>query len=94
MARKLYDLAVKTGSYTDRDGNEKSRYLNIGAVFEGEKGPYAVMSATFSPAGVPRKDGSDSIMVSLFAPREEGQGQQKQKAPPRHNNFDDESIPF
>lgn len=68
---KLYDLAVKTGEY-EKDGQRKNRYKNIGAMWEGrswdgEPGePYITLDASFNPAGVPRKEGSDSIFISLF----------------------------
>ena len=38
MARKIYDLVATVGTYTDKQGNEKKRYVNVGAVFEGDKG--------------------------------------------------------
>ena len=38
MAIKRYDVVAVTGSYTDRNGVEKRRYLNCGAVFETDKG--------------------------------------------------------
>jgi hypothetical protein len=38
MAIKRYDVVAVTGSYTDRNGVEKRRYMNCGAVFETEKG--------------------------------------------------------
>lgn len=70
MAQKKYDLAVKTGSY-EKNGETKSRYQNIGAVFQGENGPYIVLNRFFNPAGVPFKEGSDSIIVSCFEPRDQ-----------------------
>ena len=36
--KKKYDAVVVTGKYTDRNGVEKKRYLNVGVVLEGEKG--------------------------------------------------------
>ena len=38
MATKKYDVVAVTGTYKDRDGNEKKRYLNVGVVFESDKG--------------------------------------------------------
>jgi hypothetical protein len=38
MAIKRYDVVAVTGSYTDRNGVEKRRYMNCGAIFETEKG--------------------------------------------------------
>lgn len=35
---KKYDVVAITGKYTNRDGVEKNRYLNCGAVFETDKG--------------------------------------------------------
>lgn len=38
MAQPIYDACASVGEYTDREGNRKSRYVKIGAVFQGEKG--------------------------------------------------------
>ena len=38
MAIKRYDVVAVTGSYIDRNGQERRRYMNCGAVFETEKG--------------------------------------------------------
>ncbi|WP_413581114.1 hypothetical protein [Bdellovibrio sp. HCB288] len=60
---KTHDLAVKVGEY--QKGNEtKGRYLNIGAVMEGQNGPYLLINKTFNPAGI--QDGKESILVSMF----------------------------
>ena len=72
---KLYDLAVKIGEY-EKDGQTKNRYKNIGAMWEGQEWngqpgtPYIRLDALFNPAGVPRKEGSDSIIVTLFKPKD------------------------
>ena len=34
-----YEVTAITGKYTDRDGNEKSRYAKLGVVIEGRNGP-------------------------------------------------------
>ena len=64
---KLYDLVVKTGEYTDGQGNTKGRYENIGAVMRNENGQFAMLKKTFNPAGVPSD--RDTIMVSMFEPK-------------------------
>lgn len=39
MAAKLvYDAVATIGKYTDKQGNEKKRYLSVGKVFESEGG--------------------------------------------------------
>jgi len=68
--KKVYDLAVKTGSY-EKNGETKNRYENIGAVMEGENGQFMFLKRSFNPAGVPFKDGSESIIVSMFEPKKE-----------------------
>lgn len=89
MAKKLYDLAVKTGSYTDREGAEKGRWQNIGAVMQGDDGnAFLMLAAWFNPAGVPRKDGSESILVSCFKP-EPKDGQQTQSRSPAPRSHGD-----
>lgn len=68
MAKK-YDLAVKVGSYTDRDGKEKNKWQNIGVVLDGKYGPYILLNRSFNPAGVPCDPSSDVISVSMFEPK-------------------------
>lgn len=106
MPIKIYDLAVKTGSYTDRQSGEtKNRYENIGAVMQSDDGSkFMMLKRTFSPAGVPHKDGSDAILVSLFAPKDRdgapraaptvgGAGQQRRPhTPPPQDSFRDDPI--
>ncbi len=65
---KTHDLAVKIGTY-ELEGKVKNRYLNIGAVFSGEKGTYMLLNKTFNPAGVMDERGGASIIVSMFEPK-------------------------
>lgn len=85
MARKLYDLAVKTGEYQDREGNKKGRWQNVGAVMQGDDGGKFVMLAKwFNPAGVPDLSGKggESILLSMFEPRQsDGEPRQQQNQP-------------
>ena len=66
-----YELAVKTGSYTDKAGNEKARWLNVGHLHQHEGRRYITLSRTFNPAGVPvRSEGDDRVFISCFEPKE------------------------
>jgi hypothetical protein len=69
---KIYDLAVKTGSYQDRNtGQEKGRYKNVGSVLKMEDGGKMILlDRSFNPAGVPFKEGSDQIVISMFEPKD------------------------
>ena len=65
-----YELAVKTGSYTDKAGNEKSRWQNVGHLHTHEGRRYITLSRTFNPAGVPaRNEGDDRVFISCFEPK-------------------------
>lgn len=100
MATKKYDAVVKTGEYTDRSGQTKARYENIGTVMVGDNGPYLILKRTFNPAGVPNPDNRDSLLVSFFEPRDEQQqaprpqASRPQAAPASAGNVKDDDIPF
>ena len=74
MATKLYDLVVKTGEYTS-NGETKGRYENVGSMMQGDKGQFLILKRTFNPAGVANPDNKDSIIVSCFEPKDQGQQQ-------------------
>lgn len=38
MAQKKYDVVAVTGQYTDKNGQEKNRYMNCGVVLSTDKG--------------------------------------------------------
>ena len=83
MAKKIKDLAVKTGSYTDNNGTEKGRYMGCGALMEGDDGNQFIMLNRFiNYSALPRKQGSESVLISVFDLRDRdaapsGNGQQR-----------------
>ena len=93
---KKYDLAVKTGSYQDNQGQTKNRYQNIGAVMQGDNGPFILLDPLINLAAVPREPGKDRVMVSCFEPKVEGaQSAPQQRAPQqRRSDIPDDDIPF
>lgn len=85
MKRK-YDIVAITGTYTDRDGNEKKEYTNIGVVLEGDKGLSIKLKTV--PVGW---DG----WANCYEPKEQdqkpaGRGQQRRGS----SDFDDGNPPF
>ena len=85
---KKYDVVAVTGKYQDRDGNEKSRYMNIGAVINTRNGFMLKLE------GVPV--GWDG-WAYLNEPKErDGQAPQRQQRAPAKpaDDFDTDSIPF
>ncbi len=76
-ARKKYDLAVVTGTYTDNSGAQKNRYQNVGAVMEKEDGgTFIMLERWFNPAGVPNPDNRSNLLLSMFPPKDQQQQQQ------------------
>ena len=68
--KKIYDLAVKTGEYTNQYGETKGRWLNVGQVMQDDNGgKFILLSRAFNPAGVEVKPGRDSVILSLFEPK-------------------------
>jgi len=102
MAKK-FDLVVKVGEYTDNQGQTKGRFKNVGVMMEGDKGPYILLDRTFNPAGVGGNEGRESIIVSLYEPKQEGGQQsagQQQHSQQKSNGYQsqakqlDDFVPF
>ena len=70
--KKTHDIVVSVGKYTNKEGKEKNRYINVGSKMEGDKGSFMLLNRTFNPAGVPNPDNRDSIILSVFEVKEEG----------------------
>jgi hypothetical protein len=105
MARKIYDLAVAVGQYSDRDGQTKARWQTVGVMMEREDGGrFILLERTFNPAGVVNPDGRETLLISMFPPKQRDGGypqpapaaqsyHQPAPAPATGAQFDDE-IPF
>ena len=99
-AKKIRELVVKTGSYRDRDGNEKPRWKNVGSLMESEDGgKFILLDTTFNPAGVPNPDNRDNVLISIFEMKDNDGGQRQQSAPaqrqsPPPADISDSDIPF
>ena len=94
---KKYDLVVKVGEYTDGQGQTKGRFKNVGVMMEGDNGPYLLLDRTFNPAGVGGNEGRESIIVSLYEPKD-GVGQQQAPAAKsggyKARDLDGDDVPF
>jgi hypothetical protein len=96
---KKYDAAVKVGEYM-LDGEKKGRYLNVGAVMQGDNGLYLILDRTFNPAGVPNPEGRSNVIVSFFEPKEQAPRGNARPAAQRpapkqvEPDFQDDDIPF
>lgn len=69
MATKIKDAAVVTSKYTF-NGQEKSRQTNVGALFQNDDGSmFLSLNAFFNFSALPRKEGSDRVIIGLFEPK-------------------------
>lgn len=96
MARKTHDIVAKVGEYTDRQGQTKPSYKNVGALMQGDNGPFLMLDRTFNPAGMPI-DGRGNVILSCFEPRQQdGQqngGQRQQDSGTRYQTGYDAQKP-
>jgi hypothetical protein len=73
--RKLFDVTVKTGEYTTKDGAVKGRYQTVGSVVETKDGRQVILlSRWFNPAGVPDARNGETILLGMYEPREPREG--------------------
>lgn len=82
MAKIKYNITVKVGSYTDKEGNTKGRYKTVGAVMEKDDGSrFGLIDPTFNFAAIRREDGRDMVLVSFMEPKDkEDKPKQQQEA--------------
>jgi hypothetical protein len=75
-ARKIKDIAVKTGEYTDRQGQTKGRWQNVGALMKNDDNSvFIILERWFNPAGAPDPQGRGSVLLSCFDLRDDGPAQ-------------------
>ena len=77
---KKFDIAVVTGEYQS-GGQTKKRWQNIGVVMENDNGMFLLLDPIINLAAIPRQEGKDRVMASLFEPRDEGQQRQQAASP-------------
>ena len=66
---KLYEITVVSGKYKNKDGVEKSRYINIGSVLETKNGPMLKLDT------IPLMDGGWNGLAYMNTPKpKEDQG--------------------
>lgn len=71
MSKRKYDVVARVGKYTAEDGTEKTRFQRVGAVLEGDRGPYLLIERWFNPVGA-SEDGKPCFL-GLYPPGERDQ---------------------
>lgn len=72
----LFKVSATAGKYTDKDGNEKNRYVDMGVVMETKNGPMLKIEAV--PVGW---DG----WAYLNEPKAREEGERQERARPARN---------
>ena len=90
-----YDLCVKSGTYTDRNGNEKTNWENIGVMFD-DGSRYILLKPYINLAGFPREEGRNHLIVSVFDHSEQrgGRNTEREDVFNADAQANEEPIPF
>ena len=71
MTRKTHNLVIPEGQYTDKNGQTKTNWTTIGAMFETDNGRrFITIKRTFSPAGVAldeKGSNRENVIINLFS---------------------------
>lgn len=82
--KKVYDAVCTIGKYTNNKGEEKNRYITVGAVLEGDNG-----GLSLKLDAVPTNFNG---YINFYVPKEEMK-EKPAKETAKSNSFDDD-IPF
>lgn len=68
--KRTKDLAVRVGTYNNKSGETKNKYVQVGTQMEDEDGKkFLLIDPTFNFAGVKLDDGKNKVLVSMFDPK-------------------------
>ena len=100
MPKKIKDAAVVTSKYTF-NGQEKSHWTNVGALFQNDDGSmFLSLNAFFNFSALQRKEGSDRVIIGLFdpKPRDNQNGNSSSYSSPDSYSYNssnnDSDVPF
>ena len=88
------DAMIAT-EYTDRDGNTKTQWTNIGTAWPAKSGVGYSITLKALPIPSLSRDGKLEVRIVLMEPREREapRGNGRQQAPASRDNLDD-GVPF
>lgn len=68
---------IANGKYTDKKGNEKTSWKEVGVIMTSAKGgEFCLLDPTVNLAGFPREAGKDRLIASIFEDTQERASQQ------------------
>ncbi len=83
---KIKDLATVVGTY-EKNGETRKRYLTVGALMSSsDGGQFILLDPLVNFGAIPRKEGSDRVLISMFEPKDKAVlGDEQYKAQTGHN---------
>ncbi len=81
MSKLINELTVITGTYKNKDGQQKNRYQRIGSIIETKNGPMGKLDV------IPLKEGGWDGWFYINEPRE--RDEQPRRQAPQSSGFDD-----
>lgn len=100
MPTKIKDAAVVTSKY-NHNGQDKSHWTNVGALFQNDDGSmFLSLNAFFNFSALQRKEGSDRVIIGLFDPKpRDNQNSNSNSSYSSSGNFgfdsnNDSGVPF
>lgn len=67
---KIKDLATVVGTY-EKNGETRKRYLTVGAIMSSsDGGQFILLDPLVNFGAIPRKEGSDRVLISMFDVKE------------------------
>ncbi len=69
-------LAVANGTYP-KDGQEKTRWVNVGVILEKDGKEFMLLDPTINFAAFPKQDGKNMVMVGIFEDQQQNNNQQQ-----------------
>lgn len=97
-------IVVKTGKYTNAQGEEKGEYVKVGVILSNDNGEFILLDPSINMAGLLLKQqingiakaGSDSVIASIFTdePKSAPQHASDMAQANQSDDFDSDKIPF
>jgi len=95
---KTHRIAIKTGTYTGRDGQQKNRYKTIGELItKDDGGQFLTLDASIVSMqlfALANKDRSDRLVCSLFSDEPKAAAGSPAPSAGAADDFGGDDIPF
>jgi len=88
---KLFDVVKGAGTYTDKNGQTKTRWIKCGVIIKNQNGNVAMKLDSLPLGTAVEEDGG--IWFALFTPEDQGQQNQPVQQQPVQNAYQNSGQP-